>query len=278
MLSNTDAIKMRAINIVKNKQSKNKQSENISCSNCETITNIINDKVVVICPTYNRRFFLPILIYMFNYQTYDKELCHLIVLDDSETSNSDIFDDLSEDLKFRITYIYNNNKQTIGAKRNYLNMLAKNMGANYIVCFDDDDYYPKNKISYAIHKLKESKYKICGSSKMMLYYPKNNILFSIGPFINHIYPGHATNGTLIYHVEYLNNHCYSETDCKNEENVFLNNWSVKLLQLPSEFVIICMIHGANTVPKNNLNLSKLNIDISHYIDDKYLLNFFKNLV
>jgi hypothetical protein len=273
MLSINDVRKMRAINIVKNKQNKN-----LSFLGCHIMTDIIHDKVVVICPTYNRRFFLPTLIYMFDYQTYNKKLCHLIVLDDSDTSNSDLFDGLSEDLKFRITYIYDNKKQTIGAKRNHLNKLAKKMGANYIVCFDDDDYYPKNKISYAVQKLKESKYKICGSSKMLIYYPKNNILSSIGPFVNHIYPGHATNGTLAYHVEYLLNHCYSETDNKNEENIFLNNWSVQLLQLPSEFVIICMVHGANTVSKDSLNLFDIGFDISHFIDDENLLNFFKNLV
>ena len=46
--------------------------------------------VSVITPTYNRRKFLPILIHLYQQQTYPKELMELVILDDSPTSNADI--------------------------------------------------------------------------------------------------------------------------------------------------------------------------------------------
>ena len=61
--------------------------------------NLINnynftDKVIIITPTYNRRKFLPILIYQFIKQTYPKHLLSIIILDDSDVSNQDIIDNL----------------------------------------------------------------------------------------------------------------------------------------------------------------------------------------
>jgi cellulose synthase/poly-beta-1,6-N-acetylglucosamine synthase-like glycosyltransferase len=45
--------------------------------------------VSVITPTYNRRLFLPMLIYLYQQQSYPKNLLELIILDDSFESNED---------------------------------------------------------------------------------------------------------------------------------------------------------------------------------------------
>jgi Glycosyl transferase family 2 len=241
--------------------------------------NTFTDKVIVICPTYNRRVFLPILIYQFYYQTYPKNLISMIVLDDSESSNEDIFNCLDNDLSARILYLYDNKKKPIGEKRNILNDIAKSMEAKYIVCFDDDDYYPPNRVEYGIKRLKETGFLICGSSALPIYYPTLNKIYLIGPFINKIRYGHATNGTLIYHVDFLDNHKYSNTDVKGEESQFLNGFKVGMLQIPYKYVILCISHKTNTVNKSDVILrsKEMNVSIDDIITDHYLLSFFKSL-
>ena len=43
--------------------------------------------VSVVCPTWNRRAFLPYLLYIFQYQDYPADRLELIILDDSEQIN-----------------------------------------------------------------------------------------------------------------------------------------------------------------------------------------------
>ena len=243
------------------------------------MTDSLLKKVIIICPTYNRRKFLPNLIYQFSYQTYPKELLTLVILDDSDISNEDIINSLDNDVFIRILYLYDNLKKTIGHKRNILNDIAKSMSCSYIVCFDDDDYYPPNKIEYGVKKLEETRYLICGSSTLPIYYPDLNKIYISGPFLNKIYYGHATNGTLIYHVKYLDTHRYSDLDTIAEEMKFLNNFKISLLQIPHEYVILCIAHNSNTVNKYNLiNTAKeFHLKIEDIITNLNLLNFYKNL-
>jgi hypothetical protein len=237
------------------------------------------NKVIIVCPTYNRRQFLPNLIHQFCYQTYPKELLSMIILDDSEQTNEDIFNSLDNDVSSRILYIYDKIKKPIGEKRNILNDIANSMDSTYIVCFDDDDYYPPDRVEFGVRRLEETGYLIGGSSVLPVYYPELDKIYLIGPFINRIYYGHATNGTLIYHVNFLENHRYSDTDTKAEEMKFLNNFKISLLQIPYEHVMICIAHNSNTVNKQELlkSATELNIKIEEIIKDSYLLNFFKNI-
>ncbi len=246
--------------------------------------NIINnynftDKVIIITPTYNRRKFLPILIYQFIKQTYPKHLLSIIILDDSDVSNQDIIDNLDIEVQSRILYIYDNEKKTIGQKRNKLNDIAKSLDAKYIVCFDDDDYYPVNKISYAIYQLKRTGYLICGSSAIPIYYTQLKEIYLIGPFINRIHYGHANNGTLIYDVKYLDNNRYNDNDTQGEERYFLRNYKISLLQIPYNYTILCIAHNNNTVDKNSiLNIGKrIESKFSDIINDPYLLEFYLDL-
>jgi glycosyltransferase involved in cell wall biosynthesis len=94
----------------------------------------MTDRIVIVCPTFNRRKFLPYLIYQFAYQTYNKNYLTLIILDDSETSNQDLFNTINDlELRSRIIYIHTTNKKTIGTKRNILNSIAKSLNPDYII-------------------------------------------------------------------------------------------------------------------------------------------------
>jgi hypothetical protein len=237
------------------------------------------DKVIIICPTYNRRNFIPSLIYQFYYQTYPQHLLSMIILDDSDNTNQDIIDNLDINIKSRILYIYDSHRKSIGAKRNLLNDIAKCLEAEYIVCFDDDDYYPPDRVLYGINMLKKNDYLIGGSSSIPIYFTKWNKTYLIDSSINKIYFGHALNGTLIYNIRYLKNNKYIDTDTKNEEKNFLKNYKVRLCQIPHKHVMLCISHSSNTVDKHKLISTNKNqyLKIDDLINDDNLLAFFKNI-
>lgn len=240
---------------------------------------VFTDKVVVVCPTYNRRKFLPSIIYQFSYQTYPESLLNMIILDDSDKSNEDIYNAINSDLRSRISYVYDKERKLLGAKRNILNNMALTYNPKYIVCFDDDDYYPPDRVSYGVQTLISTGYLIGGSSALPVYYTNNKEIYILGPYLNKIYPGHALNGTLIYDVKYLNDNKYDDNAAKGVEIKFLNNFKSHLIQIPHEHVILCISHNTNTVDKNNLIKTgrKINISISEVIKDEYLLDFFMKL-
>ena len=173
----------------------------------------IKPYVSCICPTYNRRKYLHILIYLFKKQDYPKEYLELIILDDSEVSNIDIINNYKDD--YNIKYYYNNKKLNLGEKRNILNSYAT---GEYIVCIDDDDYFPSNKISYTIEKMKESNSLFSACEEIYIYSTFNKKIYL--PTICN-YP---CNGTFTYHKNFLLNHKYKNIDNSNEEKYFLNNY------------------------------------------------------
>ena len=125
--------------------------------------------VSVITPTWNRGAFLPYLLYMFRYQDYPADRRELVILDDSPQSHQSIIDRLTQNHpeKFNIRYIYHAEKLTLGKKRNMLNALAL---GEYILCMDDDDYYPADKISYTIDMMQRHRALISGSDQIPIWY------------------------------------------------------------------------------------------------------------
>lgn len=195
--------------------------------------------VSVICPTYERRRFLPNLIQQFNYQTYPNECMELIIVDDSATSNQDIIPSQAN-----IKYHYIPEKMPLGKKRNYLNSLAT---GEIIVCFDDDDFYSPERVSHAVTKLMSNKaVNIAGSSLIHIYYKKLDKILSYGPLA----PNHGTNGTMAYKRCYLLDHRYLDDKNKAEEAHFTNNFSEIMIQLDPHKVMLCIAHDSNTVDKD----------------------------
>jgi len=194
--------------------------------------------VSVICPTFNRRKFLPNLMKQFNYQTYPQQFMELIILDDSPTSNADIILQQSN-----IKYTYLDEKLLLGAKRNHLNSLVT---GDIVVCFDDDDYYAPERVAHAVTKLQSGSAKIAASSIIHIYYKNLNKILEFGPYA----PNHGTNGTMAYKASYLKDHSYLADKEKAEEAHFTNNFSEPLIQLDPQKTMICLAHDNNTVNKD----------------------------
>jgi glycosyltransferase involved in cell wall biosynthesis len=241
------------------------------------------NKICILCPTYNRRKFFPNLIYQFYYQTYPKHLLTLIILDDSFSSNSDIIDNIEDyELKSRILYLYSKDKQTIGQKRNILNNIAKYLNTDYIVWFDDDDYYSPTKIEQDINALINNNFIIGGLHTILIYYPKLDKIYQYGPklfYFTKLSRLPVNNGTLVYNIKYLDYGSYDNNDIYNEEIKFLQNKKINIYTFNiNNYILIA--HNSNTIDKLQfIKYGKLLVEkIDNLIIDKYLLDFYKKLI
>ena len=157
--------------------------------------------VSVLCVTFNRQHLIPFIIYQFKKQSYPNDLMELIIYDDSKEQ---IFPNIHDN---NIKYIYDNEKKTLGAKRNKLNSMAK---GDIIVWFDDDDYYFPNRIKDTVYLLSNSDNLLTGCVYTLIYDSfKTKKIFKI----NHKH-NYTQNNILAYKKEYLQSHSYNDNDCK----------------------------------------------------------------
>lgn len=115
--------------------------------------------VSCIMPTCNRRAFIPLAIRCFLQQDYPN--LELLVVDDGTDA---IEDCLPADS--RIRYIRLAQRLKIGAKRNYA---CERAWGEFIVHWDDDDWYPSWRVSRQIAALEQSGASISGTGRLYYY-------------------------------------------------------------------------------------------------------------
>lgn len=232
--------------------------------------------VSVLTPTYNRRKFIPLAIQMFKAQTYPQDRMEWIILDDGTDKVGDIFADSG--LK-NVRYYPSDTKLPIGAKRNRINELAC---GDICVAWDDDDYYPPDRVKNAVRKLRSvpnRRVPVTGASQMYLYYTDRNEIWNIGPYN----PNHCTNGTMAYWRSYFKDHRYDDTAEKAEERVFMDNWKTSVIQQTPEETMLVICHSKNTfdkrvlLEKSNPTMKKLSIKLRNIVRDKKIADFYLSL-
>ena len=131
--------------------------------------------VSILMPTYNRRKFLPLIMYNLKHMEYDKSKLEWCILDDGKEplfENTEKLNEVKKELHpMKINYVYNKAKKHIGVKRNLLVKQAKNK--IYIMMDDDDIYFPSY-IKHSIDTLKGSKIGLVGSNHMLFIYSTHN--------------------------------------------------------------------------------------------------------
>ena len=227
--------------------------------------------VSVLTPTYNRRRFIPYLIKCFKEQKYPQNRMEWIILDDGTDKVGDLFE--QSGLK-NVRYYSEDIKLYIGEKRNKLNALAK---GDMIVCMDDDDYYPPERVKHVVFKLVQNpKINICGSSEIYMYYTDNQTIYRIGPY----HQNHATNGTMGYRRSYFDTHKYDEYVTHAEETSFLNGYKEPMVQLDPLKVMLVMSHSENTFDKKKVRekanpmFKETALKIKDFIEDPELREFY----
>ncbi|MDN7675518.1 glycosyltransferase family 2 protein [Burkholderia oklahomensis] len=230
--------------------------------------------VSVVCPTWNRRAFLPYLLYMYRYQDYPADRRELVILDDSPESNRDLIDQLAAAQSDRasIRYYHEVERMSIGQKRNKLNGLAR---GDYIVCMDDDDFYPPDKIRHAVEMMRSRGAAMSGSDQIYIWYSHIDKIYRTYSFGSR----HALNGTFAYHRDYLKSHRYDDHAALAEERSFLRDFTSPVLQIDPMRSILCISHDANTFDKDFILASceRSRLTLEDFVSDAYLLRHYRRL-
>lgn len=229
--------------------------------------------VSVVTPTYERRQFLPVLIDIFIRQTYPLHRRELVILDDSKFSNQDIVDDFCKRFpEAIIRYYYEEEKMKLGKKRNTLNKLAK---GEYIIFFDDDDYYCEDKIKHTITRMTGNKATFSGSSEMYIYFTDTKLIYRF----NKINQNHCTAGTFCFHKNYLLDNEFQDDSEKAEEKHFLNDYKTQMIQIDPFKAILCIAHNKNTFEKRLLidRMVKTKLNLKNFVKEKHVRDFYESL-
>jgi len=229
--------------------------------------------VSVCTPTFNRRPFIRAMIQCFDHQTYPRERMEWIIIDDG----TDPIEDLVSTHPC-VRYFKLDDKVSLGKKRN---MMHKKARGDIIVYMDDDDYYPPERVSYAVdtlldHKNRKTGVKIAGSSEMYIYFKAPQALMvQFGPYG----PNHATAATFAFWKELLSemNLKYDENAHVAEERAFLRGYTVPMAQLDPTKVILVFSHDHNTFDKRILlaNLDRKDVETNMKVSTKMPTDFIK---
>lgn len=199
--------------------------------------------VSVCTPTFNRRPFIQTMFECFKNQTYPKSRIEWIIVDDGTDKIQDL---ISCSNIPQIKYFSLDMKLSLGAKRNYMHEKAK---GSIIVYFDDDDYYPPERIEHAVERLTSSPKALCaGSSELYIYFKHIKQMYQCGPYG----PNHATAGTFAFKRELLEKTQYESHAALAEEKAFLKDYTIPFVQLDPMKTILVFSHEQNTFDKRKL--------------------------
>jgi glycosyltransferase involved in cell wall biosynthesis len=212
--------------------------------------------VSIVTITQKDRFdCLKILKELIEEQTYKNILEWIIVegsqnIEDAEINKTNI---KSLETSINIKYIPYDGNTILGQLRNKSN---DESSGDYIVCMDDDDYYPKERIDHAVKTLKLSSNLIAGNNGCMLYDYILDKQFKSEIDCNN----HSTNNCMAYKKAYLKNHRYDNTKKIAEETSFTNSFTEPMCQLDPKKTIIISSHDVNTCNKRLLLINSILTD------------------
>ncbi|HSB10212.1 MAG TPA: glycosyltransferase [Blastocatellia bacterium] len=193
--------------------------------------------VSCIMPTFNRRSFVLQAIRCFFNQDYGK--AELVIIDDG---SEPVGDCLPED--DRIRYVRLDRRLTIGAKRNLACAEAR---GEFIVHWDDDDWYPPRRVSTQVRAMLDSGASICGSSRIYYFDPLGDRAFE------YVYraPGPAWVGgnTLAYRKSFWEAHNFSDDQIGEDSRFVWSASNTTTRDLGDPTLCVAMIHSGNTSPK-----------------------------
>jgi O-antigen biosynthesis protein len=124
--------------------------------------------VTCIMPTCDRHCFLPEAIRYFLRQDYPN--LELVIVDDGSRPVASL---LPDDPRIRLTRL--SQKKNVGAKRNIACAAAH---GEFIVHWDDDDWYPADRVTRQIAALQTGRAEICGTSTLYYYDPESSRAWS----------------------------------------------------------------------------------------------------
>lgn len=197
--------------------------------------------VSVVCPTFNRRAWLPFVLQQFIRFDWPVKEKELLVLDDSPTSNADLFEGFEA---WNVRYEHLPERVPLGRKRAMINERAR---GDIIVCMDDDDVHHPQRIRHSVSMLVGNGVEIVAATRLFVYFKSSKQVRLFGPYADR----HGTHGTMAYTKRYAMTHSYEPNATHAEERVFTADFSENMAQLDPRLTILCISHESNTFDKNN---------------------------
>ena len=228
--------------------------------------NAINETISILTPTVkSRQSCLFILAECIQKQTYISRIHQWVIISADKDWCKEDFDSFIQTLQSVIPktikidgkYVTSESAisegwpvvddyEAIGYLRNITNIIAN---GDYIVCMDDDDYYPPKRVEHAVCSLRKSSKEIAGCSAHIIYETDLKLLFQFKRFG----PNHSVNNSFAYKKSYIESGAlYDSTKKHAEERSFLKDYKVPLIQLDPIHTIIQMVHFNNTYSKRHL--------------------------
>jgi hypothetical protein len=156
----------------------------------------------------------------------------------------------------------------LGALRQMANDVAI---GDYRVIMDDDDYYPPERVSHAVHRLARSSKLLAGCSPMFMYDYGLHTLFQFKKFASN----HSTSSCMAWKRDY--DGVYDTEVGAGEEASFTRGFTEPMVQLDPLKTIVQSSHGTNTYSKKGLidryvgkTLDVVEADVTGYIPPDYL--------
>lgn len=224
-------------------------------------------KVSILVPTRDRAIYFQQLMCNILSQTYPRELLEIVVSDDG---NHSIEQYLPRE-QVSTVYLREDKPITLAAKRQRLKDTAT---GEIMVCMDDDDYYPPDRVKHAVTQLLANPtVDFAYAPVFLLYNPQTKRVYQSGPWDKNW--GHAT---FAFRRRFATSHHYQLTDLIGEERHFTDFYRVPSVSLLPEKTIVALIHRQNSVPKNDLDKTVvLPYPMEHLIHDPAARRFYQKL-
>lgn len=197
-------------------------------------------KVSCLTVTANRKHLMQRAIRCFRQQTYQNK--ELVIVDDGEEDLTDLLTSFPED---QVRYIRLEKKpdNTLGKLRN---LTLEEATGDFLVQWDDDDWYHPERISIQVQTLLDG-YDACCLSGALMHLDEE-------PFMQHPYVGNLPDGipgSIMHRADETIRYPHTR---RAEDTVYLKEWMNKrYLQLPDDYshLFIRCYHGDNTWEKEH---------------------------
>ncbi|MCW9707362.1 glycosyltransferase family 2 protein [Fodinibius salsisoli] len=205
-------------------------------------TNQNNDQPKVSCLTVtaNRKHLMKRAIQCFQNQTYPNK--ELVIIDDGEQDLDDLLSPLPSN-QVKYVKLENTPDNTLGKLRN---RSLEEANGDFLVQWDDDDWYHPERISIQAQTLLDG-YDACCLSGALMHLDEE-------PYMQHPYVGYLPDGipgSIMHRSD--DNIRYPHTR-RAEDTVYLKEWMAqRYLQLPNHYshLFIRCYHGSNTWEKDH---------------------------
>jgi len=196
--------------------------------------------VSCIMPTYNRRLFVPQAIRCFLRQDYPN--LELLVVDDGPQSVADCIPESD-----RIRYIRLDRKATVGAKRN---LACEQARGEFIVHWDDDDWYPADRVTRQISALQSRDHDISGTSRIYYYDVTTTQAWEYRYSVSNA--AWVGGNTLVYRKSFWSHHRFADVQIGEDSRFVWSNGGRSIRDLNDPSLCVATVHPEN-VSRKDLN-------------------------